>query len=77
MPNRDPHLPPVRYRITQGDQSWIVKLSAPDEDGSKLARWIIENKIVGAIAVRCEWREDRKWRTVGPMTVNDVSDDDA
>lgn len=61
---------PVRYRISQGDQNWVVKLSAPDLDASKLRQWATDNQIEGEITVLCEWRKGTSWRVVGPMVIN-------
>ena len=66
---------PVRYRISQGDQNWVVKLSAPDLDALKLRRWIADNEIRGMIEVVVEWRvslpgEHTGWRGIEPMTID-------
>ena len=61
---------PVRYRISQGDQRWVVKLSAPDDDASKLTRWIRDNEISGKLEVVVEFRVAGEWRTVGPFPID-------
>ncbi len=61
---------PMRYQITQGNQTWIVKLTVPDEDGSKLQRWVADNQIKGELTVLCEWRQGRSWRAIGPITID-------
>ena len=60
---------PVRYVIEQGDKRWVVKLSAADEDASKLAAWVRANEIEGKILVTIEYRISDGWKSVGPMVV--------
>ena len=63
---------PVRYRISQGDKKWVVKLAGPDEDAAKLKRWVADNDIEGEIIVSCEWRDGKSWKVVGPVIIADA-----
>ncbi len=57
---------PMRYRIKQSEQRWVLLLSKPDMDASVLRRWIQANGVTGEIVITVEWRHpDGGWRS-GP-----------
>ncbi len=61
----------VRYRITQDDKKWVVKIGdAPDLSGSKLQRWIRENDIHGDLQVTVEQRVGDVWYSAGPFPID-------
>ena len=66
---------PVQYVITQGpERRWVVRLSGPDEDASKLAAFVKDHEIEGEILVTIEFRMvdsngDDQLHQVGPMTI--------
>ena len=66
---------PFQYVITQGEQRWVVKLSAADLDASKLAAWVKANEVEGEIMVTVEYRMidangQRQEHRGGPMSID-------
>ena len=61
---------PFQYVITQGEQRWVVKLSAADLDASKLAAWVKAQEIEGEIMVTIEYDTTEGRQKVGPVAID-------